>query len=118
MAQSAGVWICNAGRNRNADDECSGDLWSLSFVCFSMPVYTTLMPLLTRAALGDSDFEGAYPKVTMASSLTASLMTTGHGWLYDVTGSYTCSVSLCIAAMGMGCILMLLLFWKTKKNVA
>ncbi len=82
----------------------------------SMPVYTTLMPLLTRAALGNENFSAAYSKVTMASSMAASLMLTGHGWLYDVTGSYTCSMLLCSAVMGIGALISLKLFFVKQKR--
>lgn len=78
----------------------------------SMPVYSTLLPLMTRAALGGSDFSANYAKVTMASSMTASVMLTAHGTLFDLTGSYTCSMILCALTMALGSILTLQLFWK------
>ena len=78
----------------------------------SMPVYSTLLPLMTRAALGSSDFSANYAKVTMASSMTASVMLTAHGTLFDLTGSYTCSMILCALTMALGSILTSQLFWK------
>lgn len=84
----------------------------------SMPVYTTLMPLLTRAALGEKGFSESYSKVTMAASITSSLMFSVHGWLYDFTGSYTCSMLLSAAAMGIGCLISLKLFFLKPKAAA
>lgn len=78
----------------------------------SMPVYSTLLPLMTRTALGDKDFSDSYAKVTMASSMTGSVMFTAHGVLFDLTGSYTCCLMLCAFTMAVGSIMTLLLFWK------
>ena len=69
---------------------------------FSMPLYTTLMPLVTKAVVSEEAYPSVYSRVAMLMSLTVAVVTTLHGWLFDTTRSYTASVVISVLTLAVG----------------